>query len=132
MITTDAACGKGNVTWQLIPVRCRVSDVYVSVNPGSGNAENIVRRVIAACDETIGKIARPRKVHVVPDVPKTRSGKIMRWMLAAISNGRDVGDANTLANASVLEEIRVMVQGEHAVASTEALSDDIGKFGQNE
>ncbi len=88
--------------------------------------------MIAACEETIGKIARPRKVHVVSDMPKTRSGKIMRRVLAAISNGRNVGDVTTLANPDVVEEIRVMVQGEHAVASTEVLPDDIGKFGQNE
>jgi acetyl-CoA synthetase len=50
-------------------------------------------------------------VHVVPDMPKTRSGKIMRRVLASISNGRDVGDVTTLANASVVEDIRKQVQG---------------------
>jgi acetyl-CoA synthetase len=113
-------------------IKGRVPDVYVSVNPGSGSSADVAHRVIAACEETIGKIARPRKVHVVSDMPKTRSGKIMRRVLAAISNGRNVGDVTTLANPDVVEEIRVMVQGEHAVVSTEVLPDDIGKFGQNE
>jgi len=43
-------------------------------------------------------------------MPKTRSGKIMRRVLAAISNGRDIGDVTTLANAAIVEEIRKMVQ----------------------
>jgi acetyl-CoA synthetase len=43
-------------------------------------------------------------------MPKTRSGKIMRRVLASISNGRDIGDVTTLANPDIVEEIRVMVQ----------------------
>ena len=56
----------------------------------------------------------------------------MRRVLAAISNGRDAGDVTTLANASVVEEIRVTVQGENAVASTEELPADIAQFGKND
>ena len=59
----------------------------------------------------IGKIARPKSVHIVPDMPKTRSGKLMRRILAAISNTLDVGDITTLANPDVVEQIRVQVQG---------------------
>ena len=44
-------------------------------------------------------------------MPKTRSGKIMRRVLASISNGSDVGDITTLANPEVVEHIRQMVQG---------------------
>jgi acetyl-CoA synthetase len=51
-------------------------------------------------------------VWIVPDMPKTRSGKIMRRVLASISNGRDVGDVTTLANPDIVEEIRKMVLGE--------------------
>ncbi len=54
----------------------------------------------------IGKIARPNTVHIVPDMPKTRSGKIMRRVLAAISKTMDVGDLTTLANPDVVEHIR--------------------------
>ncbi len=62
----------------------------------------------AICDE-IGKIAKPRKVWIVRDMPKTRSGKIMRRVLAAISNTKDVGDVTTLANPDVVDEIISMV-----------------------
>ncbi|MEO7066165.1 MAG: acetate--CoA ligase [Rhodanobacter sp.] len=113
-------------------IKGRVPDVYVSLNPGVTDFEAVTKHVIQACDDMIGKIARPRKVHIVPDMPKTRSGKIMRRVLAAISNGRDAGDVTTLANASVVEEIRVTVQGENAVASTEELPADIAQFGKND
>jgi acetyl-CoA synthetase len=54
----------------------------------------------------IGAIARPRRVIIVPDMPKTRSGKIMRRVLAAISNRQDPGDVSTLANPEVVEKIK--------------------------
>jgi acetyl-CoA synthetase len=71
-------------------------------------------------------------VYIVPDMPKTRSGKIMRRVLAAISNRRDVGDVTTLANPDVVEQIRSMVQGKEKMATQEALPEDIAKFGQTE
>jgi len=80
----------------------------------------------------IGKIARPKHVYIVPDMPKTRSGKIMRRVLAAISNRRDVGDVTTLANPDVVEQIRSMVQGQETTTTQGALPEDIAKFGENE
>jgi acetyl-CoA synthetase len=58
----------------------------------------------------IGKIAKPRKVWIVTDMPKTRSGKIMRRVLGAISNDKDVGDVTTLANPEIVEEIKNMAK----------------------
>ena len=78
----------------------------------------------------IGKIARPKQVYIVPDMPKTRSGKIMRRVLASISNRLDVGDVTTLANPTVVEDIRVMVQGKDVKVSKEAIPEDIAKFGE--
>jgi len=54
----------------------------------------------------------PKTIHIVPDRPKTRSGKIMRRVLAAISNQMDTGDINhTLANRHIREQIRIQVKG---------------------
>ena len=53
----------------------------------------------------IGAIARPRAVHVVPELPKTRSGKIMRRLLRDIAEGREVGDTTTLADTEVVVTI---------------------------
>ena len=58
----------------------------------------------------IGKIARPKNIWIVPDMPKTRSGKIMRRVIACISNFADVGDVTTLANPEVVDQIREQVQ----------------------
>ena len=54
----------------------------------------------------LGAIARPKAVMLVPDLPKTRSGKIMRRLLRDVAEGRDLGDTTTLADATVFDEIR--------------------------
>ena len=56
--------------------------------------------------DQIGAIARPKTIIFTPDLPKTRSGKIMRRLLRDVAEGRDLGDTTTLADATVVEEIR--------------------------
>jgi acetyl-CoA synthetase len=107
----------------------RVPDIYVSLKPGRHASKETGYKVIHALETIIGKIARPRHVYVVPDMPKTRSGKIMRRVLASISNNMDVGDVTTLANPEIVEEIRKMVQGETVVVTQEA-PEDIKRFGE--
>ena len=74
--------------------------------------DDIATKVIAAIESEIGKIARPKNVWIVADMPKTRSGKIMRRVIAAISNFADVGDTTTLSNPEIVDDIRHHVQGE--------------------
>jgi acetyl-CoA synthetase len=92
-------------------IKGRVPDIYVSLKPGHRASKRITDDVTRAIEVSIGKIARPKTVYIVPDMPKTRSGKIMRRVLAAISNGRDIGDVTTLANPEIVNEIQKMVQG---------------------
>jgi acetyl-CoA synthetase len=87
-----------------------VPDLYVSLKPGYDPSEEIASKVSESVIEAIGKIAKPRKVWIVTDMPKTRSGKIMRRILAAISENKDVGDITTLANPEVVEKIKKMAQ----------------------
>jgi acetyl-CoA synthetase len=54
----------------------------------------------------IGKFGRPKTIVFTDDLPKTRSGKIMRRLLKDVAEGRDLGDTTTLADASVVEEIK--------------------------
>jgi len=56
--------------------------------------------------EKIGKIARPKAVIIVSDLPKTRSGKIMRRLLRNIAEGEELGDTTTLRDPAVVEEIK--------------------------
>jgi acetyl-CoA synthetase len=84
---------------------------------------------MSTIETMIGKIARPKEIHMVPDMPKTRSGKIMRRVLAAISNNLDTGDITTLANPDVVAQIRDQVQGRNAGPVQEG-PEDIKLFGQ--
>jgi len=106
-----------------------VPEIYVALKPGFTPGKPIEAKIVSAIETTIGKIARPKDVRIIPDMPKTRSGKIMRRVLAAISNTMEVGDVTTLANPEIVEQIRAMVQGEARVAS-KAGPEDIKRFGQ--
>ncbi len=92
-------------------VKGRVPEVYVSLKPGVSPSKAVQDKIISTIETMIGKIARPKKIHIVPDMPKTRSGKIMRRVLAAISNNLDTGDITTLANPDIVAQIREQVQG---------------------
>ncbi|MEE8202986.1 MAG: acetyl-coenzyme A synthetase, partial [Alphaproteobacteria bacterium] len=109
-------------------IKGRIPDIYVSLKPGFDSGDEAKGKVVAAIERTIGKIARPKNVYIVPDMPKTRSGKIMRRVLAAISNTLDIGDVMTLANPDVVEHIRVLVQGKEKVATKKG-PEDIERFG---
>jgi acetyl-CoA synthetase len=71
-----------------------------------GGAETMVEELRAEVAKEISPIARPREIHVVPELPKTRSGKIMRRLLRDVAEGRELGDTSTLVDPSVFEAIR--------------------------
>jgi acetyl-CoA synthetase len=92
-------------------IRGRVVEMYISLKPGyAGAAAEVEAKVRDAIVTDIGKIARPKNIWIVPDMPKTRSGKIMRRVIAAASNFADTGDITTLANPEIVEKIRHQVQ----------------------
>ena len=91
-------------------IRGRVVEIYVSLKPGFQPGKETEDKVSKTIETVIGKIARPKNVWIVPDMPKTRSGKIMRRVIAAASNFTDTGDITTLANPEVVEKIRHQVQ----------------------
>lgn len=70
------------------------------------------KELVLQVRKVIGPFAAPKKVYVVPDLPKTRSGKIMRRLLRKIVAGDgDLGDLSTLADESVVKVIREKVEG---------------------
>jgi acetyl-CoA synthetase len=91
-------------------IKGKVPEMFVSLKPGFVANDDLAERITAALTSEIGPIAKPRKVWIVPDMPKTRSGKIMRRVLAAISNKQNVGDVSTLANPDVVETIKKMCE----------------------
>jgi acetyl-CoA synthetase len=113
-------------------IKGRVPEVYISLRPGCTTSnKDMAAKVTLTIETMIGKIARPKTVQIVPDMPKTRSGKLMRRVLAAISNNMNVGDITTLANPDIVEQIRVQVQGAGPVAVKEG-PEDVKQFGANE
>ena len=119
-------------------IRGKIVEVYVALKPGFTPSKEIEQKVSDAIDREIGKIARPKNVWIVSDMPKTRSGKIMRRVIAAVSNFADVGDVTTLANPEIVEDIRHHVQSEKLAhgESPRELSDkekqEIAAFGHAE
>ncbi len=79
---------------------------YVIVRSGVEVTDELREQIRQHVATKLGAIARPRAVIVVPDLPKTRSGKIMRRLLRDVVEGRTLGDTTTLADESVVEAIR--------------------------
>ena len=79
---------------------------FVILKKGVETSESSAKELRDHVAKQIGAIARPRYLLFVSDLPKTRSGKIMRRLLRDIAEGRSPGDVTTLADSSVLETIR--------------------------
>ena len=79
---------------------------YVILRGGNEATPELGEEVRGHVATKLGPIARPKAVFLVPDLPKTRSGKIMRRLLRDVAEGRDLGDTTTLADAGVVAEIR--------------------------
>ena len=76
---------------------------YVTLRGGFEGDEQALRNHVAV---EIGSIAKPKAIYFTPDLPKTRSGKIMRRLLRDVAEGRNLGDTSTLADASVVNELQ--------------------------
>ncbi len=76
---------------------------YVITRGGAEVAVEELRNHVAA---EIGAIAKPKAIFITPDLPKTRSGKIMRRLLRDVAEGRTMGDTTTLADASIVDELQ--------------------------
>jgi acetyl-CoA synthetase len=76
---------------------------YVTLRGGLEVDEKVLREHVA---KEIGPIAKPKTIFFTPDLPKTRSGKIMRRLLRDVAEGRNIGDTTTLADASVVSELQ--------------------------
>ncbi|MEX3688807.1 MULTISPECIES: propionate--CoA ligase [Paraburkholderia] len=82
-------------------------DANAAANPA--DAQKLAASLAATVDRQLGAIGRPARVHFVPMLPKTRSGKLLRRAIAALAEGRDPGDLPTIEDASALQSIREAV-----------------------
>ncbi len=88
------------------PIKGVKPHVFVSLKPGFSPSPELEKKISDTLATEIGPIAKPGRVWIVPDMPKTRSGKIMRRVLGSIAQGNDTGDVTTLANPQIVEEIK--------------------------
>jgi acetyl-CoA synthetase len=79
--------------------------------PGDGDA--LVTELRNHVAKEIGPIAKPREILVVSELPKTRSGKIMRRLLRDVAEDRAIGDVTTLADSTVMDQIRERMATAH-------------------
>ena len=93
-------------TGQAVVAFVIVKQSYLNEHSPEGLADGLRTWV----GEQIGPIARPRDVYIVGELPKTRSGKIMRRLLRDVAEGREIGDTTTLADTAVMSVISAQVK----------------------
>jgi len=85
--------------------------IYAYVSPTGNTAEADLRaRIKRAVETAIGSVATPEAVVFTAELPKTRSGKVMRRLLTAIANGEEPGDLSALRNPEILGELQSATQ----------------------
>jgi acetyl-CoA synthetase len=82
---------------------------FVTLKSGFEGTDDMAKELRDHVSTKIGKIARPHGIIFTSDLPKTRSGKIMRRLLRDVAQGRELGDVTTLANVEIVEQIHTMV-----------------------
>jgi acetyl-CoA synthetase len=106
--TAEAAVvgAKDDTTGEAVVAFVIIKESYLSVHSPEGLAGTLRQWV----SQQIGAIARPRDIYIVSELPKTRSGKIMRRLLRDVADGREVGDTTTLADTAVMSIISAQVK----------------------
>ena len=99
---TDEITGQGIVAFVIL----RGGAAQQTAGDSAQDGEQLVAQLREHVAVQIGKIARPRQIMVVQELPKTRSGKIMRRLLRDVAEHRELGDVTTLQDSSVMELIR--------------------------
>ncbi|NEW51925.1 AMP-binding protein, partial [Nocardia cyriacigeorgica] len=93
---TDTTTGQAIVAFAILTAEAGAVD---------GDRAGLITQLKAEVARQISPIARPRDIHIVPELPKTRSGKIMRRLLRDVAEGRELGDTSTLVDPTVFESI---------------------------
>jgi acetyl-CoA synthetase len=104
MVAEAAVCGRAD------PVTGQAIVAFVTLKSGYEGSDEIVADLRAYVGKRIGPIARPASVIITHDLPKTRSGKIMRRLLRDVAENRVLGDTTTLADPNVLTAIQAQAQ----------------------
>jgi acetyl-CoA synthetase len=90
-------------------IKGEVPVAFVLLKAGAQPSEELKKELIKTVDKYIGPTARPAEIYFAEDVPKTRSGKIMRRILKALVRGEPIGDITTLRNPECVEQLKQLV-----------------------
>jgi acetyl-CoA synthetase len=99
-VAEAAVCGRKDATTGQAIV------AFVSLKGGDEGSPEMMAELREHVGKKIGKIARPANIVFTPELPKTRSGKIMRRLLRDVAEKRELGDTTTLADPTVVEELK--------------------------
>jgi acetyl-CoA synthetase len=105
-LVSHPAVAEAAVVGRTDPLTGQAIFSYVILRAGNEPSDDLAAELREHVAEMIGKFARPKQIMFTPDLPKTRSGKIMRRLLRDIAEQRDLGDVTTLADANVVSTIR--------------------------
>ncbi|HUY41167.1 MAG TPA: acetate--CoA ligase [Candidatus Dormibacteraeota bacterium] len=107
-VAEAAVCGKlDDITGQAIYA-------FVTLRGGENGSEALANELRDFVGEKLGKFTRPKYVTFTPELPKTRSGKIMRRLLRDVAEGRALGDITTLADSAIVKDLQDRAKGEVA------------------
>ena len=98
-VAEAAVCGRAD------PLTGQAIVAFVTLKGSAEGSPEMMRELRAHVDKKIGPIARPANIVFTPELPKTRSGKIMRRLLKDVAENKPLGDTTTLADATVVDEI---------------------------
>jgi acetyl-CoA synthetase len=105
-VAEAAVCGRND------PQTGQAIVAFVSLKGGEEGSPEMMAELRDHVARKIGKIARPANIVFTPELPKTRSGKIMRRLLRDVAEHRELGDTTTLADPTVVEEIKGRAEAE--------------------
>jgi len=113
-LVSHPAVAEAAVVGRADPVSGQAIAAFVTLRSAVEGSDDLLAELRNHVASAIGPIAKPKSIVFTDDLPKTRSGKIMRRLLKDISEKRQLGDVTTLANADIVREIEAK-----AAASTE-------------
>ncbi len=107
-VAEAAVCGRAD------PLTGQAIVAYVTLRGGKDGSVEMLDELRDHVAQVIGPIAKPANIVFTPELPKTRSGKIMRRLLRDVAENRPLGDTTTLADPAVVEEIRTRADSEQS------------------
>ena len=105
-LVSHPAVAEAAVVGRTDPITGQAIFSYVILRSGNEASDELGAELREHVADMIGKFARPKQIMFTPDLPKTRSGKIMRRLLRDIAEQRSLGDVTTLADTNVVNTIR--------------------------